>query len=129
MDIAVSRTASSCDRLAPVVSNAPLLMRDSIALLLTFLRSTRLQKSNIELYLPLSCLFVITDSIADSPIFFMATHPNLIALPETVKSIALSLTSGGSIEIPISLHSRIPAVILSILPISHVNMAAIYSTG
>src|SRR4030065_1714033 len=97
MAIALSSTARSWDRLAPVVSNAPLLMRDSIALLLTFLRSTRLQKSNIELYLPLSFLVAITDSIADSPMFLIATKPNLIVVPDTVKFIALSLTSGASV--------------------------------
>ena len=119
----------SWERFILVESKAPHLIRLSITFLFTFLKSTFLQKSNIKANLPEDSLAEIIASIAASPTFFIAARPNLIPSSTMVNCLLLSFTSGGSILMPIDLHSLIYLTILSVLPISLVSKEAINSTG
>ena len=63
-------------------------------------------------------------SRAASPTPFMPSSPYLILSPTMVKTFALSLTSGGRMTTPFSLHSVIYLIRLSVSFTSFVRIAA-----
>ena len=125
---ASSSAAIICERLAPVESKAPHLIRDSMTRLFTFFKSTRSQKSYREVKGP-SLRYSITASMALSPTFFTAASPKRILSPSTVKTLSLELMSGGRTAMPWLRHSTIYFTTPSVVCISLVSKEAINSTG
>ena len=114
----------SWDRLRPMLSKAPAFIRLSTTFLFTFLESTRLQKWVNDEKPPHSSLALRMLSRAASPTPLMPSSPYLILPSTMVKTFALSLTSGGRMATPLSLHSVMYLMRLSVSFTSFVRMAA-----
>jgi hypothetical protein len=110
-------------------SKPPASIKFSKAFLLAALKSMRLVKSNIDLYLP-SFLFSTMVSTAPAPTPFTAPIPKRMAfLSFTVNLWKDSLTSGPKTSKPIRLHSSIKKVTCLISLMLLESTAAMYSAG
>ena len=116
-------------RLAPVEPNAPHLISASIDFLLTVRASTRSQKSHSELNGPPSSRARLIASTAAKPTPFTASRPNRMLPSTTTNSWSESLTSGGTISIPMLSVWLTKNGTLSLVSITEEIRAAMYSAG
>ena len=120
--------------LSPKSSNAPAIIKDSIAFLFRFARLPNLHNDSIESKTPMSSLASITGRRASEPTFLTAARPNLIlcdslSTDSTLNPIWLLLISGGNTSIPILLQSATAEINRSLLSIYEFINDAIYSAG
>ena len=110
-------------------SMAPHFTSDSIAFLFTARQSTRRQKSQIVVNGPPSSRARTMAATAWLPTFFTASSPKRMLPSTTLKSCPDMFTSGGRTSIPMSSQRATKKGTLSLVDMTELISAAMYSAG